>query len=141
MSGFHSGLVSSSPTQLWQKYTLSHTNFQTAALTNSITLVSLPAKTVVYDVIVKHSTVFAGTASYTLSVGITGTLAKYTAAFNVQQAVSNTAFATIANTLVPQVESFTAAVNLLVTATSTTQNLSSSTAGAVDIWVLTSTLP
>lgn len=116
---------------------LSHTAFQTAATTNSITLFSLAAAGVIHAVKIKHSTAFAGAAiaTYTLSVGIVGTVAKYASAFDVLQAVSNTAFQLSS---VLGSENNAAAVNIVVTATSTGANLSVSTAGVADIWVLLS---
>ena len=69
---FSAPLVSGQAMQ-WTKYMVSHTALQAALLTNDIELVSVPAKTIVMGVIVKHSTASAGTLTYTLSVGITGT--------------------------------------------------------------------
>lgn len=116
---------------------ISHTAFQTAALTNSITLFTLAAAGVIHAVKIKHSVAFAGAAiaSYTLSVGIGGTLAKYASAFDVFQAVSNTAFQLSA---VTGSENNGATTPILITATSTGANLSASTAGTVDVWALLS---
>lgn len=125
----------------WTKYSVLHTALQTAATTNNIELFSLPAKTLIHKVIIKQSTAFLGTATYTLSVGITGTLAKYIAAYDVTTAVSSSNFGGSLVTVNATLEDFLSATSIKVAATSTIQNLSSSSAGAADIWVLTSTLP
>lgn len=116
---------------------IAHTAFQTAATTNSITLFTLVPAGVIQAVKIKHSTAFAGAAitAYTLSVGIGGTVAKYASAFDVFQAVSNTAFQLSA---VTGSENHGAATPITITATSTGANLSASTAGVVDVWALLS---
>ncbi len=125
----------------WTKYTLTHTDFQTAALTNSIELFSLAAKTLIHKVIIKHTTAFASTTTYSLSVGITGTLAKYIAAFDVKQAVSSSTFGASLATVNATLEDFSSATSIKITAVSTIDNLSTSTAGVADIYVQTSLLP
>jgi hypothetical protein len=125
---------------VWTKFTIPYTSFSTAALTNSLTLLSLPANTMVHQTIIKHSTAFSGPSisAYNVRVGIGGSTSKYAAAFNVLQSVSDSARSiTQAN----DVESFTGATNILVTATSVGANLNAATTGSVDIWLLMSTLP
>ena len=126
---------------VWTKYSVLHTALQTAGVTNNIELFSLPAKTVIHRVIIKQTTAFAGTATYSLSVGITGTLLKYIAAADVTAAVAATTFAVSAATIVATPENFSSATSIKLSAVSTIQNLSSSSAGAADIYVQTSTLP
>ena len=123
---------------IWLKFSKSYSDFSTAALTNSITLFTLPAGGIVHAVKIKHSTAFAGTSitGYNVSVGITGTLAKYATAFDVLQAVAADTFQ-ISNGLFS--ESHTATTDVKVTATSVGANLSAATQGSVDVWVLTST--
>jgi hypothetical protein len=129
-------------TLTWTKYTKTYANFSAAATTNDIELFSLPAGGVIHAVKIKHSTAFAGTSitAYTISVGITGTLAKYATAYNVFQAVAPATFQIGA---VPSIgigsENHTTAVSIRAAATSTGANLSAATAGVVEIWVLTST--
>jgi SNF family Na+-dependent transporter len=108
-----------------------------AATTNAITLFTLPAAGVIHGVKIKHSTSFGGggITAYTLSVGIVGTANKYASAFDVFQAVSNTAFQL---TNVVGSENHGAGTIIQVTATSTTANLNAATTGAVDIWALLS---
>jgi hypothetical protein len=138
--GAWGGLASSTANPVWTKYTFSHTAFQTAATTNDIQLLLLPIKGMIQQIVVKQSTQFAGTSitAYTLSVGIASNFTKYTSAYNVLQAVSDTARSiTQAN----DIESFTGTTSIRIKATSTGANLSASTAGSVDVWVMTSVLP
>lgn len=125
----------------WTKYSVVHTALQAAALTNDIELFSLPAKTLIHRVIIKTTTVFAGTTTYTLSVGIVGSLVKYIAVVDVMVAVAATTFGIAAATVNATLENFSAATSIRLSAISTVQNLDQSSAGAVDVYVQTSTLP
>lgn len=144
LSGFSTASPGVDPTAIgavpvWVKVgnAIAHTAFQTAATTLSITLFTLAAAGLIHAVKIKHSTAFGGGAitAYTLSVGIAGTLAKYASAFDVFQAVSNTAFQTSS---VLGSENNGAGTAILITATSTTANLNASTTGVVDVWALLS---
>lgn len=121
----------------WTKYTVLATAFTAAATTESITLFSLIAGGIIHAVKIKHSVAFndGGSATYTLSVGIAGTLDKYAAAFDVFQAVGATVFQL--STVVGS-ENHGAGTNILLTAVSDV-NVGDVNAGSVDIWVLTST--
>jgi hypothetical protein len=130
-----------SSTLYWTKYSVIHTALQAAALTNDIELFSLPASTLIHKVIIKQTTAFAGTTTYTLSVGIVGTLVKYIAAYDVMAAVSDTTFGVAAVTVNATLENFGAATSIRLAAVSTVENLDQSSAGAADIYVLTSLLP
>src|ERR1044071_9196410 len=79
---------------IWRKYTVSYTDLQTAATTNNGTLFSLGAGEIIHATKTKHSTAFVGPSitALTISVGIVGTLAKYSAAYDVVPAVSATAY-------------------------------------------------
>lgn len=125
----------------WTKYSVAHTALQAAALINNIEIASLPAGSVVHGVVMKTTTAFAGTTTYTLSVGITGSLLKYVAATDVKVAVAGTTFTLPGASFVPGPEDFGAAVSIRLSAISTIQNLDQSSAGAVDIYILTSVLP
>lgn len=111
--------------------------FSTAGTSNAITLFTLPAGGVIHATKIKASTAFGGGAisAYTLSIGPSGNATKYASAFDVFQAVSNTAF---------QLSSVTGSENngagtiIQVTATSTTANLNAATAGVVDVFALLS---
>lgn len=125
---------------LWVKYTATFSDLSTAGLTNNIELFSLAAKEVIHSVVMKAGTAFTGgiIATYTLSVGIAGVLAKYAIAFDVKQTVGNTVSAL--NTL-SGVENFGGATSIRLAAISTVGNLNAATTGSVDVWVLKSTLP
>ncbi len=122
----------------WQKYTVAHTALKTADVVNNITLFSLPALACIQSVIIRPTTAFAGTATYTISIGIAGTLTKYTAASDVKATVTATLMYTVGTSFVPVVESFSGATDIKISAVSTVQNLSSSSAGSVDVYVLVS---
>jgi len=124
---------------VWVKYTKTFTDLSAAALTNDIELFQLAARGVIHSAIIKASTAFSGglIATYTLSLGVSGTLAKYAIAFDVKQAAGATVFAL--NTL-PGMESATTATSIRLAAISTVGNLNAATAGSVDIWVLQSIL-
>ena len=123
---------------VWTKVNKTFTNLAAAATTNDIEVYSLPAGGIIHAVKTKHSTAFSGgaIASYTLSVGIVASLAKYSPAFDVFQAVSGTTFqiATITGS-----ESHTGATSIRLAATSTGANLDQAAAGVVDVWLLVST--
>lgn len=123
----------------WTKYTIAHTDLQAPSGSNNITLFTLPAKTMLHKVILKHSTAFAGTGitSYQLSLGISGAATKYAANFDVTQVVSDNARSI---TTADDIESFSSGTSMLLQATANA-NLNQSTAGSVDIWIMTSLLP
>lgn len=116
------------------KFTATHTQLQAAGLANNITLFTLPAGAILEDVKIKHSTAFAGAGitAYTVSVGITGNLAKYASAFDVLQAVAATTMQVSSGTFT---ESHTATTAVKIAAESLGGNLDASTAGSVDVWV------
>jgi hypothetical protein len=132
--------LADSTTPVWTKYSIGYAALAAAATTNNITLLTLPAKTLITRVVIRHTEAFSGgsLSSYTISVGIAGTLAKYCAAFDVFQAVSGTAFgvSTVAQTL----ESFTSDTAIKVAAVGS-HNLNTATTGSVDIYVQTAELP
>lgn len=124
---------------VWTKYSLDYTDFSAAAATETITLASLAAKTVIHAAVIKHSTAFSGGAltAYTLEVGTALTPAKFASAFDVFQAVG---------AAVGQVstggwcEDYAAPYDVKITANVVGDLLNAATAGAVDVWLYTSTL-
>lgn len=122
----------------WTKYTVGYAALAAAGLTNDIELFSLSSKGVIHAMVLKHSAPFAGglISAYTISVGIVGNLIKYMAAANVLQATGPIA---VSDTL--GCESASGATSIRIAATSVTALLNAATAGSVDVWVLTSTLP
>lgn len=126
--------IATSSSLRWVKVSKSHTDFQDASTSKTITLYTLPVKGVVHDVKVSVTTPMAGTATYTLSLGVTGSLTKY---INTVDAKSATVYGTsLFNTL----ESISLTTDIKVTADSTVNNLDASTNGAVDFYILYSTL-
>lgn len=138
--GTDPSIIGAAPQWVKVASALSHTAFQTAAATNTITLFTLAIAGVIHATKIKQSASFTGgaIATYTLSIGIGGNLTKYGSAFDVFQAPSNTAFQVSA---VTGSENHGATTPIVITATSTGANLSASTAGAVDVWVLLSRAP
>jgi len=126
----------------WIKVTKTYSDFSTAGLINDIEIYSLPAKSVLQSSIIKPTTLFTGglIATYTISVGIFGNLAKYALSYNVKQAVSDTAFG-LGVSISPTVEDFGAAKSIRASAISTVGLLNAATQGSVDFYLLISTLP
>jgi hypothetical protein len=123
----------------WTKYTVAATAFTAAAAAEDVELLVLPARGVVQKVVLKHTTAFSGgtSSALTLSVGITGTLTKYSAAFDVFQTTGDTVFSF--NELAGM-EDFGATTSIRVEATATGDTLDNVGTGSCDIWVLTSAL-
>lgn len=125
---------------MWTSYTVAYSDLAAAGTSNSITLASLPAKTVLHAVVIKHSASFTGgtITNYTLSVGVTGTTDKYASAFNVFQAPGNT-IGQLSGSLF--CDNFAAPTTVLVTGTSVGGLLNTATAGSATIYLCTTTLP
>lgn len=121
----------------WVKYTVAETAFTAAATTETIELFSLAAGGIIHAVKQKHSASFTGgsISAFTTSVGITGTLEKYAANFDVFQATGDTV-QQITGTL--GTEDHGSATSIKITAISTSDNVVNATAGSVDVWVLQS---
>ncbi len=126
----------------WVSATILYTQLQTAALTNAITIYSLPAKGVIQAVKQKHSAAFTGgaIASCTSAIGITGTPAKYAAAFDIFQAPGDTA-AKKQITANIGIESDVTATPIILTATAVGANLSALTSGSLVVSLLVSIAP
>lgn len=122
----------------WIKVTKTFSDFSAASVTNNITIYSLPAKGVIHNVQLVPTVAFSGglIATYTISVGIAGTLAKYAVATNVF-----TGFSLPAISVLPGIESTSGATDIKASAISTVGNLNAAVAGSVDIYLLVSTLP
>lgn len=115
------------------------TTAKAAATTQSLTIFALPAKAMVLSCVVKSTTAFAGTATLTATLGITGTLtACVSTPFDLMAAVSNTNFS-VALPTTPIVSY--AGTNLILALTSTVQNISSISAGAVDVTIVWQIIP
>lgn len=124
----------------WSKYVISYSQLAAAALENSIVLLSLPAKGVIHEVVIKSVNAFSyegSSGSYNISVGVSGNLGKYASAFDGSVAPSDTNFKHVYS---GGLENFGSAANILVSA-SAPANLDLYTQGQVEIYVLISQLP
>lgn len=121
----------------WQKFSVVHTDFQVAGLTQNISLFSLPAAGLIHGVKLKNTVAFAGTGitGYFLSLGFVGALDDLLIEFSVTPAPANDSFA-ISQTF--DSRNHGAAVDVRIAARATGANLDQSTAGAADIWLLIS---
>lgn len=122
----------------WTKFSVTHTQLQAAALTNDIQLFSLEPGGIIHGIKLKHSVTFDGPAitDYFLSIGIAGALQDLLNEYDVENnAVANDNFA-----LASLLESYNHAVaaSIRIAARSVGANLSTSTQGQADIWVLLS---
>lgn len=124
----------------WIKVTKTYQDLSAAALTNNISIYTLPANGYIHDVKVVPTTAFSGgtIATYTLSVGIVGSLAKYAIATNVF--TGNTTVNAVHTPLVSP-ESLSVTTDIRAAVISTVGNLNAATAGAVNIYILVSLLP
>ena len=121
------------PDERCATYTIPETDLTAAATTEDETLFELQSGHKVSGVFVKHSTAFAGGSltAMTVSVGDSSSTTFYTAAFDVFQAVGDTAFQDS-----DMFKSSTnAARNVLARFTATGDNVVNATAGSVDIRV------
>ena len=115
------------------------TTAKAAALTQSLTIFALPVKAMVLSCVIKTTTAFTGTATLTATLGITGTLtACISTPFDLKAAVSNTNFS-VALPTTPIVSY--AGTNLILALTSTIDNITSISAGAVDVTITWQVLP
>jgi len=123
-------------TLTWVKASVSYTDFP-SGLGYDVEVYSLPAGYVLHGVKIKHSTAFGGGAisSYTLSVGITGELDRYSSDFDVLQATGDTTFQ-LSQCFDSQ--NHGSATSIKANAKSLGATLDNATAGAADIWLLIS---
>lgn len=121
----------------WTKFSVVHTQFQTAGLTQNISLYNMPAGSLIHGVKLKSSIAWAGAGitDYFLSLGFVGALDDLLIEYSMIPAVAGDTFA-IAQTF--DSRNHGAAVDVRIAARSTGANLSASTAGAADIWLLLS---
>lgn len=114
--------------------TKTYADFSTAgASVNIASGYSLPAKGVIHGCVVIPTTAFSGgtIATYTISVGIAGTVAKYAVATNVF-----TGYALSTPNLLPGIESTSASTSITLTAVAGVGLLNAATAGSCDIYLL-----
>lgn len=124
----------------WIKITKSYSDFSTAGLTNDISIYTLPIKGYIHDVKIVPTTAFSGglISAYTVSVGTSGSLAKYAIAANTF--TGNTTLAAV-HAPIAGLESTSGTTDIRAQAVAITGLLNTATAGSVDIYLLVSTLP
>jgi hypothetical protein len=127
-------------TPAWYKVTKTFSDFATAGLTNDISIFTLPAKGYIHDIKIVPTTAFSGgtIATYTVSVGISGSLSKYAIATNVF--TGNVTINTV-HTSLPGLESTSGTTDIRAQVISTVGNLNAATAGTVNFYLLISELP
>lgn len=121
----------------WVKITKAYTDFSTAGLTSTITIATLPAKTVVTATVMNPSTPFTGgiISAYSISVGMSSTVDLMPASSTLTTPTRPWASSLIVSSPTGSTQTVTA------TAISVTGLLNAATAGSVDIWLYESTLP
>ncbi len=103
-----------------------------AATSGVITLVTLPAGSILSDVLVKHKTALAGPSLSAATARATTAGKNWGTAYDVFQAASGTAFDYDDES---QVVSFTTDTDLRLSVTTTGANLSALTAGEIDVFI------
>jgi hypothetical protein len=117
----------------YTKVTVPYSSLTAAALTQTLTLFALPAAAVLKDIFVKHSVAFtaSGLTSLVVGVGIASSHNQFIAGFDVKQTVSDTAWDAVAS---QYLASWANQTNIVLTATAVGANLSTLSAGSVDIY-------
>jgi len=118
--------------------TITHVQFQAAALVNDISVYSLPAAGIIHGVKLKHSVLWDGPAitEYWLGVGFAGDLQALLIEYDVESTpVGNAEFA------ISQVfdsRNHAAATDVRMRARSVGANLNTSTQGTAQLWLMVS---
>lgn len=118
----------------YREFTIPYTDLTAAATTQNVTLMTLPKFGKVLGVTIKHSTAFAGTGpwtSCTVSVGSSGDPTAHAGAFDIFQAVGDTVFQDS-----DQYKSLSNAAYSIIAKFTASHNVSTATAGQVDIRIL-----
>jgi glucose dehydrogenase len=125
------------PTPFWVKKTLTYADFEAVATTDDASVYTLPIGATVHQVVIKVNTPFTGgsLSTYTISLGVSGTVTKYLAATSV---FSGTAITGSTANTAPV--SFSGTTDIRAYATGS-HNLSTATAGSIDVYALVSVLP
>lgn len=127
------GWALGSPVVGWKSVTLTYAQLQAAANTKQVTAFSLPAGFILMGAAIKHSIAFAGGAisAVTLDLGTVGTPDLFLTAFDVFQAVADSAFV---NAMPFNIQSFAGATDIKLRANSVTAQLNALTQGTVTIY-------
>lgn len=135
-------LVANSTTNLLitQPTAATSTVAKAAATTQSVSLTTPAARFQILTCTIKSTTAFVGTTTLTATVGITGSLTGCIATpFNLLTAVSNTQFSVALPTT--PVMSFNGTDSIILALTSTVQNISAISAGALEVDITWTILP
>lgn len=124
----------------WVKFDIDYSKFTSGAMAEDYSLYSLPANGYIHDVKIFSTTDFQGgtIASYRLSVGIVGSLAKYGAVTDVF--TGNTSRTTV-HTPIAGLESVSVATDIRLSAVTTGGNLNTATQGIGKVYLKVSKLP
>jgi hypothetical protein len=122
---------------MWVKTTIGHAAVAAlgASLTGTITAFAVPAAGIIHKALIHHTTAFVGCTTLTVSIGPAGDAAAIASAFDIKAAVSATNSQLSTGDALASTDS---GFNLLATFASTVDNLSSCSAGSVDLWILIS---
>lgn len=113
-----------------------HTNFQVAALTNDLVIFKLPSRHEIVSCWMNVVIAFVGPATYTMSVGPAGAETTLQTAQDVKTAGLKLAVGTDFTTNRPVYSvAQNASTNIEARATTTTNNLDTSTAGVIDFYI------
>lgn len=128
----------SASSTLLSKYTVDYddADFAQASTSATTTLFSLPAKTVIEYLVVKHTVAFTGgsISALTLDIGDASNADELLASYDLTQAVADGTFETVA---LNYIGSFSSATNIVATLTATGDNLDQLTAGSFDAYFKT----
>lgn len=121
------------------KYTKTFTDFSDASTSKTITLVTVPAKTMISRVIIRPTTQFTGGAldAYFISIGKTGSETAFISNYNVFVANTPDDGGGTPISMPNAIVDFDNPYDVVVQATSSSDNLNAATQGSVDIWVET----
>ena len=150
------------PFPVWQKITISNsgsnltvtcvpttancgtaTVAKAAATTQSVTVYTLPANGYVFGCPqVKTTTAFIGPTTLTSTLGLTGSLTFFfSTVFDLKAAVSATNFAPASNICLAQGSTTRSSTDVILALTSTIENISSVSAGVVEVQIPITVLP
>lgn len=119
---------------LLSKYTIDYTDIAAAATSDTETFLSLPEKTMIEYIVVKHSTAFSGgsISALTVDIGDASDADELLSAFDVFQTVAEAANEVVSCVYIG---AFASSTNIIATFTATGDNLDQLTQGSLDIWV------
>jgi hypothetical protein len=130
-----------SETDVWTKYTKTFGDFSAASPTNTLTLVSLPAKTVLRAVVIKHSAAFGGGTIVLYSISVDRDGGAQYVVISAETAPTDTNFQKDLDVVGDQGIPTFASWDVEITANAGVANLNEATGGVVDVWLKTAVLP